>query len=475
VSPPNAPTRPTGALGRWWSALAIYRQRSVITMLFLGFSSGLPFLLVFSTLSMWLRQSGIELSTIGMISWVGFAYSFEFVFSPFVDRWELPLLHRLLGRRRSWMLLAQIGIAIGLARLATADPTTSIAPMAVAALFVACCSATQDVAMNAWRIESAPGQMQGPMVGAYEVGYNVGMIAAAAGALSVASGFGWHVSYGVMAALMSVGIATTLFAREPRAVVTREEQQREARVIEWLERRAHWPRSLRKIGEWFIGAVICPLTDFFGRYGLRFALPCVAFIGLYEMNEFIMGAMTGPFYIAHHYSLDQIALVVKVYGFSLSIAGVFIAGALVARIGLARSLLIGGALAVVSNLSYSLLATTHTATLLGLGFANGLDNLARSVEGVALIAFMSNLTSSKYTATQYALFASLYALPGKISEGISGFVVQRIGYPHFFLLTAGLGIPGLLLLAWLWHSVPRANAAQARADRGTPERCDAAE
>jgi len=472
VSTENTPKRTPGMRGHLLAALASYRQRCVVTMLFLGFSSGLPFLLVFSTLSIWLRQAGVELATIGMIAWVGFAYSFEFVFSPFVDRWQLPVLHRFLGRRRSWMLLAQVGVALGLARIAMASPATSVDSVVIAALFVACCSATQDVAMNAWRIESASAELQGPMVAAYEVGYNVGMIAAAAGALTVAAAYGWHVSYGVMAALMAVGIVTTLFAREPHADPTREERQREARVIAWLERRAHWPGSLQNIGAWFIGAVICPLTDFFARYGLRFALPCLAFIGLYEMNEFIMGAMAGPFYIAQHYSLDQIALVVKVYGFSLSIAGVFIAGALVARLGLARSLLIGGALAICSNLSYSFLATTHTPTLVGLGFANGLDNLARSVEGVALIAFMSSLTSAKYTATQYALFASLYALPGKISEGVSGFVVQQIGYHHFFMLTAGLGIPGLLLLAWLWRSMPRGGGPKAGRCDGMLEHVD---
>ncbi len=468
-------SRPRGAgvLARWRAALAVYRQRNMIAMLFLGFSSGLPFLLVFSTLSVWLRQAGIERSTIGMLAWVGFAYSFEFVFSPLIDRLKLPLLHRLLGRRRSWMLLAQIGIAVGLSRLAATDPSTGVGPVALAALFVACCSAAQDVAMNAWRIESAPAQMQGAMAAAYSVGYRVAMIAASAGALTIAAGFGWHMSYGAMAALMAVGLISTLLVKEPNAAATRAEQEREARVIEWLERRAHWPASMRKAGEWFIGAVVCPLTDFFGRYGTRFALVCLAFIGLYQITEFTMGSMANPFYIDHHYTLDQIAMVVKVYGFSLSIAGVFLAGMLVARIGLARSLAIGIALAICSNLSYSLLATAHTPTLLGLGLVNALDNLALSVQGVALIAFMSSLTSPKYTATQYALFASFYALPGKLLEGTSGFVVEHIGYHHFFLYTASLSIPGLLLLAWLWRRIPDGVASAGEAGMLESERIDA--
>ncbi len=424
-------------------------------MLFLGFSSGLPFLLVFSTLTVWLRQAGIERSTIGMFAWVGFAYSFEFVWSPVVDRAQLPLLHRLLGRRRSWMVLAQLGIALGLARLAAAVPATQVGSMAATALFVAFCSATQDVAMNAWRIESVPESLQGAMVATYSVGYRIAMIAGGAGAIAIAAGFGWQLSYGTMAALMSVGVLTTLLVKEPEAPVTRAEQGREIRVIEWLERRAHWPKALRSLGEWFIGAVICPLTEFFGRFGTRIALGALALIGLYQLAEFTMGSMANPFYIDHHYSLEQIALVGKVSGYTVGIAGVFLGGLLVARVGLARALAAGLLLSLLSNLSYALLATTHSPTLLGLGIANGIDNLALSLEGVALIAFMSSLTSPKYTATQYALFASLYALPGKMLEGTSGFVVERVGYAHFFLYTASLCLPAGLLLAALWRRIPR--------------------
>ncbi|MBW4052113.1 MAG: AmpG family muropeptide MFS transporter [Proteobacteria bacterium] len=439
-------------LSGWLAALAAYRRRNTLSMLFLGFSSGLPFLLVFSTLSAWLRQAGIERSTIGMLAWVGFAYSFKFIWSPVVDRVELPVLHRLLGRRRSWMLLAQIGIGIGLMRLAAAHPAPGhIRGVALAALFLAFSSATQDIAMDAWRIESAPVELQGPMVGAYSIGYRIAMIAGGAGALAVAAGFGWHAGYGAMAALTSVGIVTTLLIHEPKAAPTRTEQAREAHVIDWLERRAHWPRSLQGVGAWFIGAVLCPLIDFFGRFGAICALLCLAFIGLYQVTEFTMGSMANPFYIDHHYTLDQIALVGKVCGFTVGILGVFLGGLLVARIGLARALGLGIVLAVLSNLSYSLLATTHTPTLLGLGVVNSLDNLALSVQGVALITFLSALTSAKYTATQYALFSSLYALPGKILEGTSGFVVERIGYPEFFLYTASLSIPALLLLLWLWR------------------------
>ena len=205
--------RDAGWLTSWRKTFAVYRQRNVVSMLFLGFSSGLPFLLVFSTLSVWLRQAGIERSTIGMLAWVGFAYSFKFVWSPVVDRMRLPILHRLLGRRRSWMLLAQIGVACGLIRLAATEPASGIGSIALAALFVAFCSATQDIAMDAWRIESAPTEVQGAMAATYSVGYRVAMIAASAGALTVASGFGWRTSYSAMAMLMAIGILTTLLVR----------------------------------------------------------------------------------------------------------------------------------------------------------------------------------------------------------------------------------------------------------------------
>ncbi len=473
MTPATAPAARDGVIARWWRSAAIYRQPRVISMLFLGFSSGLPFLLVFSTLTVWLRQAGIERATIGMFAWVGIAYSFEFAWSPVVDRLRLPLLHRLLGQRRSWMLLAQIGVGLGLARVAATQPAAAIAPTAGATLFVAFCSATQDIAMNAWRIESVPLPMQGAMAATYQVGYRIAMIAGGAGAIALAAGFGWHVSYATMAALAGVGIVTTLLVREPDPPVTRAEQQRETRVVEWLERRSHWPKSLQSIGEWFIGAVICPMTEFFGRFGARVALAALAFFGLYQLAEFAMGAMANPFYIDHHYTLEQIALVGKVCGYTVGIAGVFLGGMLVARIGLARSLAVGLGASLLSNLSYALLATTHTATLLGLGIANGIDNLALSLQGVTLVAFMSSLTSPRYTATQYALFASLFALTGKTLEGTSGFVVQRIGYVHFFLYTASLTLPAAVLLVWLWRRIPRVSAPEPLLAAGSAEPIDA--
>ena len=454
----------------WLSALAIYRQPRVLAMLFLGFSAGLPFYLVYSTLSAWLRQVGIQRSTIGMLAWVGILFSIKFLWAPVIDRVPPPLLQRLLGRRRGWMLLAQLGIAVGLFNISLCDPAAGVRPLALWALFTTFCAATQDIALDAWRIESAPLPLQGAMLGAYQIGYRVALIVGGAGALALAGESGWHTSYVTMTALVSVGVLTTLLVPEPASAAPPESVAREERVIAWLERRAHWPPRLRHAGEWFLTAVICPLTDFFGRYGAALALLILAFIAVYRLTEFAMGSMVNPFYIDRGFTLKQIATVVKLYGLLMSLVGVLLAGVAIARLGLLRSLLLGSLLIIGSNLGYALLAGAQTPTLLGLGAVNALDNLALAMHGTALLAFLSGLTSARYTATQYALFSSLYALPGKILEGTSGMVVDHIGYPHFFMYTASLALPGLLLLYVLRREgafAPQAVAAPASATTGT--------
>jgi len=410
----------------WLSAISLYRQPRVLAMLLLGFSAGLPFLLVYSTLSAWLRQAGLQRSTIGMLAWIGILFSTKFLWAPVIDRVPPPLLQRLLGRRRGWMLLAQLGIAFGLFNISLCDPTAGVRPLALWALFTTFCAATQDIALDAWRIESAPVQMQGVMLGAYQIGYRIALLTGGAGALAVASAAGWHASYLTMMALVSVGIVTTLLVPEPAAAVAAESPVREERVIDW--------------------AVISPLADFFSRYGRPLALATLAFIAVYRLTEFAMGSMVNPFYIDRGFTLGQIAAVVKLVGPLTALIGVLLAGVLIARLGLLRSLLLGSVLIMLSNLGYAVLAAAATPTLLGLGAVNALDNLALAMHGTALLAFLSGLTSARYTATQYALFSSLYALPGKILEGTSGMVVDRIGYPHFFVYTASLALPGLVLL-----------------------------
>ena len=447
----------------WLEAVAAYRHPRVLAMLFLGFSAGLPFMLVFTTLSAWLRELGIDRATIGMLSWVGLAYTLKVLWAPVVDRLRLPVLGRLLGRRRSWMLLAQAGIALGLLNVAHTTPVGHLGALVGFTLLVAFSSATQDIAVDAWRIEAAPPPMQGVMAAAYQLGYRIAIMVASAGALWIAADFGWTAAYTAMAALVGVGIVTTLVIAEPEARAPVESVKQEQRVIDWLARNAHLPDALRGLGASFIGAVVCPFVDFLTRYGTRLALLMLAFIASYRLTDFTMGVMANPFYIDIGYTLKEIAAVAKGFGLIMSIIGVLIGGVVVARLGAARSLALGSVLVIVSNLMFMTLAWTDAPSLTGLALVISADNLAMGVAGTALIAYLSSLTSASYTATQYALFSSMYALPGKLLMGTSGFVVDAIGYPWFFVYTSALGLPALVMLYFLVRQKKADAALAARA------------
>jgi PAT family beta-lactamase induction signal transducer AmpG len=457
----------------WGQALLVYGERPVLSMLFLGFSAGLPFYLVFSTLSAWLRTEHIERATIGMLAWVGLMYSFKWVWAPIVDRVGLPVLDRLLGRRRSWMLVAQLGVAVCLANLALSDPADGVLRIAMFALGIAFFAATQDIAIDAWRIESASADKQGAMAAAYQIGYRTGLMVASAGALIIAGESGFRTSYLTMAALMSIGLLTTLLVHEPVRDIGETTLQREGRVVHWLAARAHWPKWLRAAGAWFIGAAAGPVMDFFGRYGLGLGLLIFAFISTYRLTDYVMGTMTNPFYIDMGFSVTEVGVVAKFFGWPSTLVGAVVGGVLVAKVGRIKGLLLGSVLVIVSNVFYATygayachaplecartgmfgfwvdqITMRGPATDLGLAVIVSFDNLALGVHGTALIAFMSSLTSAKYTATQYAVLSSLYSLPGKLLMGTSGFMVDALGYGDFFLYTALLSVPGLLLLMWL--------------------------
>lgn len=450
-APTEQPEQPAAPGNAWQRAILLYREPRVLSMLFLGFSSGLPFYLIFSTLSAWLRQEHIVRATIGMIAWAGLMFPLKFLWAPVVDRLQLPLLHRWLGRRRSWMLLAQCGIAASLVAMSRSHPAADLRYVAIAAAVLAFFDVTQDIAIDAWRIESAPGEKQGAMAAAYQLGFRTALIVNSAGALGLAQAVGWAHSYQTMAALVIVGVVTTLVVREPHPSASRNDLYAEARTQAWLERRKHWPVGLRHVGASLIGAVVCPLLDFVERQGALTTTLLLLFIGSYRLTNYAMGSMINPFYIDHHYSLAQIAGIVKVLGLSVSLPGVVVAGTLIARIGIRRSLLFGSIATVISNLGFALLAMTHGPTLGGLGLANGIDNAAQALQGTAFIALLSTLTSPRYTATQYALFSSLFAVAGKLVEGTSGFVADALGYAPFFVYTASLSLIGLLLLYLLGH------------------------
>ena len=343
----------TPARRSWGQAFAVYGERPVLSMLFLGFSAGLPFYLVFSTLSAWLRTEHIERATIGMLSWVGLMYSFKWVWAPVVDRVALPVLDRLLGRRRSWMLIAQIGIAICLANLALSDPGESVLPVAMFALGVAFFAATQDIAIDAWRIESATADKQGAMAAAYQIGYRTALMVASAGALIIAGESGFRTSYLTMAALVSIGVVTTLLVREPVRAIAESVQQREERVVAWLASRAHWPQWMRATGAWFMGAMAGPVVDFFGRYGLGLGLLIFAFISTYRLTDYVMGTMTNPFYIDMGFTVTEVGVVAKFFGWPSTLVGAVLGGVIVAKVGRIKGLLLGSVLVIISNVFYA--------------------------------------------------------------------------------------------------------------------------
>ncbi len=427
-------------------------------MLFLGFSAGLPFLLVFSTLSAWLRTEDISRSAIGFFSWVGITYSIKFFWAPVVDRMRLPYLTRAMGQRRSWMLLAMAGIGAGLLGMAGTDPSQDLARMAAFALLVAFSSATQDVAIDAYRIEAVERDLQGAMAATYQLGYRIAILAAGGGALVAADAISWPASYAGLAALTLVGIVTVFVIREPEVTRDPGALMREARVVDFMERSAHLPNRWRAAAGWFIGAVVCPFVDFFQRMGWL-GLVILIFIGSFRISDILMGVMANPFYLDLGFSLTEIGVVIKGFGTFMTIAGALLGGVLVARYGIMRPLLLGAVLLALTNLLFAILALAGPDMSLMIVTISA-DNLSAGIAGTVFIAYLSSLTNTAYTATQYALFSSLMTLPGKILGGFSGIVVDAVGYVEFFVYVAGAGLPAIFLVLFLMRRMSADAAAQ---------------
>ena len=431
----------------WSEAWAVYTHPRVLAMLFLGFSAGLPLLLVFGTLSAWLRQAGVDRSTIGHVSWVALAYALKFLWAPLVDRIDLPVLNRLFGHRRSWMLLAQMGVITGLLLMATGDPRDGLTAVVWAALLVAFSSATQDISLDAWRIESVDVDRQAAMAATYQIGYRLGMIAAGAGALYVADFIDWNAAYMTMAALMGVGVVTTLLIGEPERRISEQTWADEARVVSFLENSAHLPNAYRRVAAWFIGAVVCPFTEFFARNG-RYALWILAFVATFRISDITLGVMANAFYIDMGYSLSEIATVTKVFGVIMTMVGAVVGGVLVMRLGLLRVLLGAAIIVALTNLVYAWLATQPADVAL-LAIVVSADNFSGGLAGSAFIAYLSGQTNRAYTATQYALFSSMMLLPAKFLAGFSGDIIDASNYVVFFTYASGLGVPAILLVLFL--------------------------
>ena len=404
-------------------------------MLFLGFSAGLPLLLILGTLSFWLREAGIDRSTIGYLTWVGLIYAFKWMWAPLVDRLSIPLLSTLFGRRRSWLLFAQLLIVLGLVGMASVDPKVQLTPIVWCALLVAFGSATQDIALDAFRIESADSDHQAALAATYQTGYRLALIWAGAGVLwlaaraeSGAAGYdptAWQFAYLCMALSIGVGVITTLFSKEPIRIELAKARNAKA----WLHQ-----------------TLIEPFADFIRRYGWH-AILILSLIAIYRISDVVMGIMANPFYVDMGYTKDEVAAVSKVFGVVMTLVGAFVGGVLTLRFGVMRILFLGAILSAVSNLLFAWLAT-QGHDLHGLIWVISADNLSSGIATAAFIAFLSALTNIQYSATQYALFSSMMLLLPKWLAGFSGVFVNHFGYPSFFISTAIIGAP-VLILIWL--------------------------
>jgi len=392
----------------------------------LGFSSGLPYILIFSTLGVWLADIGIDLSLIGFFAWIVLTYSLKFLWAPLVDNFSVPFLNRL-GYRKSWILLSQISIAICLLLLSIVDPLDSMQVFALIAFLVAFSGSIQDIAIDAFRIELADLNQQGNLAASYQFGYRMAILISSSFALIFASDYGWTLTYQVMSLLMLIGIIGVLICPEEVNV------------------------NLKRVT--LQNSIVEPLKDFVSRFGLYFASFLLMIVATYRLTDIVMGPMASPFYLEKGYTLKEIGYIVKVVAVIASIVGFFLGGLLVKRLGVKVTLIIGAFLVLMTNLSFSLIAILEKDLYL-LGWVVGADSLAAGVVGTANITFLTSLVSKKYTAVQYALLTSFMMLPGKLFSGFSGMLAnffkyefgEENGWMAFFIFTSFLTLPSLLLL-----------------------------
>jgi len=487
----------------WGNAAKAYLDRRAIIMLLLGFAAGIPILLIFSSLSLWLREAGVDRSVVTMFSWAALGYSFKFIWAPLVDAVPFPILNKLLGRRRSWILVSQVLIILAICMMASVNPISSdnLTLMAIGAVLLGFSSATQDIVVDAYRIELAPPSLQSVLSAMYTAGYRLGMIVAGAGALYLADFFGsteaaynyeaWRNTYFIMAAVMGVGVVTTLMIREPVSNQVREGvymqksdygrlvavfalsvigfvmvfanfgallPETESVLLGFLFETIHLSVSL--IAALIIGVALVkvglvqkkvayatwiePIADFFRRYGKK-ALLLLALIGLYRVSDIVAGVISNVFYQDMGFSKTDIANAVKLVGVVMVIAGGFLGGILAQKMRMMQAMMVGAILACATNLLFILL-TYHPGSLSYLYLAVIADNLAAGLASAVFIAFLSALTSIRFTAVQYAIFSSLMTLFPKVLGGYSGTIVDNMGYPFFFAFTFAIGIPILVLV-----------------------------
>ena len=482
--------------------MKVFLNIKSIRMLLLGFSSGLPILLVFSTLSVWLVKAGVSRSTITMFSWAALAYSFKFIWSPIIDSLRLPFSNY--GHRKSWLLVSQLMVIFSLIFISYTDPAKTLILTAIGSVLIAFSSASQDIIIDAYRIESAPQKMQGALSSMYIAGYRIAMLVAGAGSLLLASYLGvdiynsnvWKTVYLTMAFLMMIGVLTTVYSPEPKvkrkiSLLSFNEQFRFLITFilaitififiysfldnpftnkEPLEKFLY---ALIRISFCFFGSGILiyllikinfvkkksatiayfkPISDFLERYG-RTALIILLLIGLYRIADIVMGVVANIFYLDKGYNVREIATYSKFFGVFATIIGGIIGGYSAIKIGTLRALFIGALIAAASNLLFAWLAVSEPNIDILITVITA-DNISSGFAGAAFVVYLSALTSIKFTATQYALFSSLMLLLPKVLAGYSGTIVDQIGYANFYIFTAIIGIPVLLLIFWIARIAP---------------------
>jgi MFS transporter, PAT family, beta-lactamase induction signal transducer AmpG len=431
--------------GNWLAALAVYRRPRLIAVLLMGFSSGLPLALTFGTLSYWLAETGVSLTAIGLFGLVRASYSLKWCWSPLIDRLPIPFLTARLGRRRSWALLIQFLLALAILALGMTDPKIGPVATALAAVVVAFLSASQDIVIDAYRIELLLPEEQGAGAAATQWGYRFGMLASGAGALFAASYGGWHFAYAAMAALMLVGMLTVWFTPEPGGI----------RPPEPLP----GATAAERVRAWFARAAVAPFIDIFRRNGAAQLGAIVVFIVLYKFGDALAGSMSNPLYVALGFTKVEVATVAKIYGVIATLAGVALGGVLVLRIGVFQALLFCGGLQALSNLMYAMQVWAgHDVAMLAVTI--GGENLTGGMASSAFVAYLSGLCSRDFTATQYALLSSLATVGLNVLAASGGYFAERLGWIPFFVLSTLACLPSLLILIWIMNRpiVPRGAA-----------------
>ena len=411
----------------WGQAFKSYFQPVMVVMLALGFASGLPYMMVFQKMSFWLREVGIERSTIGFFYWVTFAYSFKFIWAPVVDNIKLPILTKWLGHRRSWMFLAMLGTIIGMAVIGTSNPAENLMHTVVGALILSFAGATLDISIDAWRIESAPNEEQAQMAAVYTLGYRFAIMASGL-ALAVAGWFSWPAAFMALAGLMSFNIIVLLyFVKEPVRIVRKKMQSARDVIVEYI---------------------FNPFFSIMVRMG-KWAPIVLLLVAFYRISDFTMGVMAYPLYSDLGYSKQAVGLISSGYGVWITIFGAMIGGLFVVRFGLMRSLLLGAVITMITTAAYAWLSIQPEPLVRNLFVTIAADNIAGGFAATVFIAYLSSLVDKQYTATQYAFLSSLYSFFLKFASGFSGVFVDKIGYEKFFYLTAAYCIPVIVLIVIL--------------------------